>query len=134
MPPGAPFEFADRVRFADLDARGHLNNVAFLAIVEAARNAFLRHVDPGYDPTAPGARDLILVRTEIDYEGQAGWEDELGVELAPVDVSEDRLVLRFAVRSGDRTQATGTTVQRGFDYERQRPTRLPAAILAGLRA
>jgi acyl-CoA thioesterase FadM len=66
MSPRPPFTFADRVRFADLDARGHLNNVAFLAIVDAARNAFLRHVDPSYDPTAPGARDLILVRTEID--------------------------------------------------------------------
>jgi acyl-CoA thioester hydrolase len=134
MSPRPPFTFADRVRFADLDARGHLNNVAFLAIVEAARNAFLRHVDPSYDPTAPGARDLILVRTEIDYEGQAGWEEELGVEIAPADVSENRLVLRFAVRCGDRTLATGATVQRGFDYERQRPTALPAAILAGLRA
>jgi acyl-CoA thioester hydrolase len=134
MSSRGPFEFADRVRFADLDARGHLNNVAFLAIVEAARNAFLRHVDPAYDPTAPGPRDLILVRTEIDYEGQAAWEEELAVQIAPEDVTPDRLVLRFGVRAGERRLASGRTVQLGFDYEGQRPAGLPEAILAGLRA
>jgi acyl-CoA thioesterase FadM len=134
MSSAAPFRFADRVWFADLDARRHLNSVAFLAIVEAARDAFLRHVDRGYDPTAPGARDLILVRTEIDYEGQAGWEEELRVEIAPQTVADDRLILRFVLRAGERTLAAGRTVQLGFDYERQRTADLPPALLAGLRA
>jgi acyl-CoA thioester hydrolase len=128
-----PFVFSDRVRFGDLDARGHLNNVAFLAIVEAARNAFLRDVDPDYDPTAPGERDLILVRTAIDYQGQAGWEEELEVEVVPESVDEDRLVLGFALRAGDRMLATGSTVQLGYDYSRQRRVGLPPGIVAGLR-
>jgi acyl-CoA thioester hydrolase len=128
-----PFVFSDRVRFADLDARGHLNNVAFLAIVEAARNAFPSDVDPDYDPTAPGERNLILVRTAIDYQGQAGWEEELEVEVVPESVDDDRLVLGFALRAGNRTLATGSTVQLGYDHSRQRRVGLSTGIVAGLR-
>ena len=36
-----PFSFTDEVRFADLDAMGHLNNVAFLAFFESARVAYV---------------------------------------------------------------------------------------------
>ncbi|MCL3860346.1 thioesterase family protein [Actinotalea sp. K2] len=65
------------LRWADLDAYGHVNNVAVLRLLEEARIAvFWRHpeaVDPGAWPTAvldagPGASTHTLVaRQEIEY-------------------------------------------------------------------
>lgn len=133
-PAAAPFVFSDRVRFADLDARGHLNNVAFLALMEAARQAFLRELDPGYDPTRPQARDLILAHTEIDYRAQAGWEDDVVVELVPEDVDDNTFRLAFVMRVDDHLVAEGSAVLVGYDYEAQETTALPHGLRAKLDA
>ena len=43
----------ERVRFGDLDAMRHLNNVVFLRYFETARIAYLREIVPGHDPARP---------------------------------------------------------------------------------
>lgn len=132
MPERSPFVFVDRVRFGDLDARGHLNNVAFLQLVEAARQAFLREVDEGYDPTRPHSRDLILARNEIDYRAQASWDEDVTVELVPADVSDRSFDLGFRMSVGDRLVAEGSSTLVGFDYDNQEPATLPDALRRGL--
>ena len=46
----------ERVRFGDLDANRHLNNVVFLRYFESARIAFLGTLIPEHSPTNPEAR------------------------------------------------------------------------------
>jgi acyl-CoA thioester hydrolase len=43
----------ERVRFGDLDAMRHLNNVVFLRYFETARIAFMRKLVPEHDPSSP---------------------------------------------------------------------------------
>ncbi len=128
------FRFRERVRFADLDARGHLNNVAFLALVEAARQAFLKALGVGYEPTRPQVRDLILARNEIDYRAQASWEDEVLVRLWPEDIGDKSFRLRFEMCVGEKTIAEGHSAYVGFDYEQQEPAALEARLKAALEA
>ena len=130
-----PFTFRDHVRYADLDARGHLNNVAFLTFVEAARIAFLRSLDPEYDPTSPGRRDLILAHTAIDYRAQASFEEEILAEVTAEDVEDRRFGLRFRLRAGadGRMLAEARNVVVGFDYDAQEPADVPAALRDALR-
>mgnify|MGYP006159560931 CR=1 FL=1 len=45
----------ERVRFGDLDAMRHLNNVVFLRYFETARIAFMRDMFPTHDPAHPEA-------------------------------------------------------------------------------
>ncbi|MBO1751646.1 acyl-CoA thioesterase [Actinotalea sp. BY-33] len=80
------------VRWADLDAYGHVNNVAVLRLLEEARiAAFWRHAearDAGLWPTAvldagPGATTHTLVaRSEIEYLLPLGYRrDPVTVEM-----------------------------------------------------
>ena len=80
------------VRWADLDAYGHVNNVAVLRLLEEARiAAFWRHPearDAGLWPTAvldagPGATTHTLVaRSEIEYLLPLGYRrDPVTVEM-----------------------------------------------------
>lgn len=68
------------LRWADLDAYGHVNNVAVMRLLEEARiEAFWRHPDPGTgdDPGAPDAAVLdggpgartqtVVARHEVEY-------------------------------------------------------------------
>lgn len=128
------FRFRERVRFADLDARGHLNNVAFLALVEAARQAFLKELGVGYEPTRPQARDLILARNEIDYRAQACWEDEVLVRLWPEEIGDKSFRLRFEMCVGETTIAEGHSAYVGFDYEQQEAAALDPRLKAALEA
>lgn len=63
----APWTFgmADRVRFSELDALGHVNNTAYLRWFENVRLPYLgaRHVTD-YGPDSPR---LVLKRTSCDY-------------------------------------------------------------------
>ena len=47
------FVHRERVRFGDLDAMRHLNNVVFLRYFETARIAFMRDLFPKHDPAHP---------------------------------------------------------------------------------
>ena len=123
------------MRFADLDARGHLNNVAFLQFFEAARLAFIRHVHPEHDPTTTSNEDMILVHTDIDYRAQAKFEEEIRTLVTPSEVEPNKFRVSFEMRSGgdDRLLAEGTNVMVGFDYEKQETTEIAAPLYEGLR-
>ncbi len=68
-----PFVHHERVRFGDLDAMRHLNNVVFLRYFETARIAYLRELVPGHDPAHPeaGGFGLIFAACEIAYRSPA---------------------------------------------------------------
>ena len=46
------FSIVQRVRFGDLDAMQHMNNVEFLRYFETARIEFIRTIFPGRTPTS----------------------------------------------------------------------------------
>jgi YbgC/YbaW family acyl-CoA thioester hydrolase len=130
--PAEAFEYRDRVRFADLDARGHLNNVAFLQFVEAAQLAFIRHVHPAYDPTSTERLGLTLSRSEVDYLSPAGFEDEIVIRVWPTDVHADRFSLSFQLRDGGQIVAEATNTMLGYDHGAGRQAEIDPRLHAGL--
>src|SRR4051812_29486433 len=54
----------ERVRFGDLDANRHLNNVVYLRYFESARIAFMRTLWPDHDPTKAGGDQLGMIFAE----------------------------------------------------------------------
>ncbi len=131
-----PFVFVDRVRFADLDARGHLNNVAFLQFFEAARLAFIRELHPEHDPTVPTDEDLIVARTEIDYRAPAEFEEEIRTLVSAGDVERNKFTVRFEMRASrdDRLLAEGSNVVVGYDYEKGEAADVAEPLYEALRA
>jgi acyl-CoA thioester hydrolase len=116
------------VRYADLDPRGHLNNVALLTFFEAARIMYLRgRFDEG------DAHDLILVSQHIDYRAPGALGDELCTNLRPSNIRPKTFQLDFETMRDDVLVADGHGIYIGYDYERSAAKELSAAMSARLR-
>jgi len=109
---GAPWTFgiADRVRFAELDALGHVGHTAYLRWFESFRVAHLgdRGVT-GYDAGSPR---LVLRRVECDY-GAEMWLGETYVVTGRVaTLKASSFVMDYAVhvlRGGGPVEAVQAT-------------------------
>jgi acyl-CoA thioester hydrolase len=108
------------VRFRDLDAFGHVNNVVYLTYMESARLAYWAHVT--------GRRDwrqleMILARTEIDYRAPAGLDERLQVGVRCVSMRRSSFVLEFEVSEvgTGRVVAEARKVLVHYDYAAGQP-------------
>ena len=130
------FVHVERVRFGDLDAMRHLNNVVFLRYFETARIAYLRHLIPSHDPSSPEADDfgVIFAECQINYRAPVHFDEQVAVSCSVSDVRRSSFRVPFEMRVGDRLVAEGSGVLVAFDYVTQRSTPLPGPIRERLEA
>ena len=122
----------ERVRFGDLDAMRHLNNVVFLRYFETARIASSASCSPTHDPANPegDAFGIIFAECHIDYRSPVLFDevvddhvhDRRGAALGVPD--------ELPMTVGERLAAEGYGWLVGFDYVAQRASRLPDATRA----
>ena len=138
-----PFVHLERVRFGDLDAMRHLNNVVFLRYFETARIAYLRDLIPGHDPAHPeaGGFGLIFAACEIAYRSPATFDEEVAIRCRAEQPgrSSFRVAFEMAVGSigqapNERIIAEGHGVLVGYDYEQGRSRPLPDALRAAIQS
>ncbi len=129
--PGWPFSFVDRVRFGDLDAMRHLNNVAFLQFFESARIAYITTVVPSHRPTDPGDDwGLIFAECHINYRSPAFFDEEIRTHVRPAQLRRSSMRIEFRMTSeGDgRLLAEGWGALVGYDYAAGAPAPLTPAL------
>ena len=133
--PG-PYVHRERVRFGDLDAMRHLNNVVFLRYFETARIAFLRDLFPTHDPAHPetSRTGLIFAECHINYRSPVHFDEEVAVECSVGEIRRSAFQVLFTMRVGERVAAEGYGWLVGFDYETQGSTRLPDPLREALQA
>jgi acyl-CoA thioester hydrolase len=104
------------LRWADMDAYGHVNNVVFLRYLEEARIDFL------FRPDKEFKQGSVVARHEIDYKRQ------LVHRHAPVDIELWVTEIRAAsfTLAYDQIYVRASTVIVPFDFEAQRPRRITA--------
>ena len=121
------------VRFRDLDALGHVNNVVYLTYMESARIAWWVRVTG-----RPDFRDMtmILARTEIDYRAPATYGDRLEVGVRCASMRRSSFVLEFRIEGpgGARLVAEARKVLVHYDYEAARPTPIPPDLRERIKA
>jgi acyl-CoA thioester hydrolase len=124
------------IRFADVDAFGHVNNAKFLTYVEMARVRYFDEiVEWGYDWSKEG---IILARAEIDFIQPILFKDELTVFTRCSRIGRKSFDLEYqlsVIRDGKEIlKADACTVMVAFDYQRHQSIEVPAswreAILA----
>jgi acyl-CoA thioester hydrolase len=132
---GWPFSYVDRVRFGDLDAMRHLNNVAFLSFFESARIAYITQLVPDHQPTSPDPFGLIFAECHINYRAPAFYDDEIRTWVRPGDVARSSFRVYFEMRAeaDDRLLAEGYGVLVGYDYRAGRAMALPDAMRDALQ-
>jgi acyl-CoA thioester hydrolase len=120
----------ERVRFGDLDANRHLNNVVYLRYFETARIAFMRELWPAHDPTKAGGEQLGMIFAEchINYRSPVAFDEEVAISCWIGEVRRSACEVRFDMKVGERMAAEGWGWLVGFDYATQRAARLPDAL------
>jgi acyl-CoA thioester hydrolase len=124
------FVHTERVRFGDLDAMRHLNNVVFLRYFETARIAYLREIVPSHDPANPegDAFGLIFAECHINYRSPVVFDESVDVKCSIGNVKRSSFRVEFDMRVGARLVAEGYGVLVGFDYASQQAAQLPDAL------
>ena len=131
-----PFSVVERVRFGDLDAMGHLNNVEFLRFFETARIDYLATLVPDHSPTARSEFGWIFAECHIAYRAPAFFGDLLRTFIEPGELRRSSLRLDFRmVAEGDgRLVADGYGVLVGYAYAEGRPRPMPEEVRERLLA
>ena len=129
------FSHVERVRFGDLDAMRHLNNVVFLRYFETARIAYIQELLPAHDPSHPeGGFGLIFAECQIFYRSPGQFDEEVTVDLRIADVRRSSFRVEFRMRVGERLLADGYGTLVGYEYEHQRAAPLPEDLKERLAA
>jgi acyl-CoA thioester hydrolase len=120
----------ERVRFGDLDANRHLNNVVFLRYFETARIAYMRQIVPTHDPSKPesDAFGLIFAECHINYRSPVLFDQEVAVTCTIGNVKRSSFRVEFEMRVDSRLAAEGYGVLVGFDYGAQSAAQLPEEL------
>ncbi|MET8565934.1 thioesterase family protein [Streptomyces flaveolus] len=109
------------LRWADMDAYGHVNNVVFLRYLEEARIDFLFRPDKDFK------QGSVVARHEIDYKRQLVHRHEpVDIELWVTEVKAASFTLGYEVKDGDLVYVRASTVIVPFDFDAQRPRRITA--------
>ncbi|KUN32244.1 MULTISPECIES: acyl-CoA thioesterase [Streptomyces] len=109
------------LRWADMDAYGHVNNVVFLRYLEEARIDFLFRPDKDFK------QGSVVARHEIDYKRQLVHRHEpVDIELWVTEIKAASFTLAYEVKDGDLVYVRASTVIVPFDFDAQRPRRITA--------
>jgi acyl-CoA thioester hydrolase len=102
-----------RIRWSDVDAYGHVNNVKFYEYLQEARIAFLMQVN---DAGPAGRRGYVVARLDVDYRRPLVFRPEpIAVESWVTRVGRSSYDLRSRVVDGSETFADAHTVMVAFD-------------------
>ncbi len=115
----------ENVRFSDTDMIGHVNNVAFAALLESGRTAFshahlFRHV--------PRTSLIVMARVEIDYRRELHWPARVDIGTRIVAIGRSSYAMGQAVFLKDKCFATGRTTLVMIDRESRRSTAIPVSL------
>jgi acyl-CoA thioester hydrolase len=83
LPDHFPFSTRIRIRITDLNYGGHVGNDTFLALVQEARQQFLKH--HGYGELEFEGIGLIMADAIIEFKAELNFADEVEVFVAATD-------------------------------------------------
>jgi len=112
------------VRWADMDAYGHVNNVAFLRYLEEARIDFMFRLAPG-EGSASFRDGSVVARHEIDYLRPLVHRHEpVLVETWVRTISAASMTVAYEVKDELGVYARAVTVVVPYNLAEQRPRRI----------
>ncbi|QES50122.1 thioesterase [Streptomyces venezuelae] len=112
------------LRWSDMDAFGHVNNVVFLRYLEEARIDFMFRLAPG-NGSQSFQGGSVVARHEIDYKRPLVHRHEpVTIESWVTKIGAASLTIAYEVKDEDTVYVRASTVVVPFDLETQRPRRI----------
>ena len=121
-----PFRTHDKVRYADTDRQGHVNNAAFSTFLETGRVEFL------YDPARPLAAEdgaFVIVSLQLALVGEINWPGQVDIGTGVTKLGNSSLTLFQGLFQQGRQVATAETVI----VQMHEPTRKSHPLTDGAR-
>ncbi|MGC0421566.1 acyl-CoA thioesterase [Embleya sp. AB8] len=112
------------LRWSDMDAYRHINNVQYLRYLEEARvdMMFVLGEREGAKTLSEG---VVIARHEIDYKRPMVWRAEpVRVETWVTAIGAARFTLAYEIRDDEQLYATALSVLVPYSLDEQRPRRL----------
>ncbi|MET7300140.1 thioesterase family protein [Embleya sp. NPDC005575] len=112
------------LRWSDMDAYRHINNVQYLRYLEEARVDMMFTLGQ-----REGAKSLsegvVIARHEIDYKRPLVWRAEpVRVETWVTRIGAARFTLAYQIKDDEQVYATALSVLVPYSLDEQRPRRL----------
>lgn len=115
-----------KVRFADLDVLGHVNNSIYLSYFEMARvHYFAELLGAQWDWKKDG---IILVKNEIEYHLPIVLHDEPEIEIFLMNLGNKSFTLGYRVEVKGKLHASGSSTLVGFNAETSTTIEIPAKM------
>ncbi|MFB7515007.1 acyl-CoA thioesterase [Streptomyces sp. NPDC056144] len=115
------------LRWSDMDAFGHVNNVVFLRYLEEARIDFMFRLAPG-DGSPSFSGGSVVARHEIDYKRPLVHRHEpVTIESWVTKIGAASLTIAYEIKDTEHSDVVyvrASTVVVPFDLESQRPRRI----------
>lgn len=116
--------FSCPLRWADMDAYGHVNNVAFLRYLEEARIDFMFRLAPA-EGSATFAGGSVVARHEIDYlRPLVHRRAPVTIETWVKEIAAASMTLGYEVKDDKTLYARASTVVVPYNLDHQRPRRI----------
>lgn len=116
------------VRWGDMDAFGHVNNVTFVQYVESGRVDYFETIVGSFDHTTDGP---IMGEVTCRYLAQVQYPADLTIGTRAVAFTPRTMTLQTGIFVGDADEpaalARATVVW--FDYPTQKSTTIPSALI-----
>jgi acyl-CoA thioester hydrolase len=125
-----PLRTSDKIRYADTDRQGHVNNAVFATFMETGRVEIL------YDPLMPLAEPgsaFVIARLAVDFGAEIVWPGEVQIGTRVIAIGRSSLTLEQGLFQSGRCAAKGETVIVQMDEMTRRSRALSSAARDRLR-
>ena len=118
-----------RVRYAEIDAQGHVNNAVYLSYFEVGRVEWLRAAGLSYRELEEQGYGIVVVEVLAHYRRAAFFDDELTLRTELADLSRASMRFEYVVSRDGELLVTGHTRHACVDLATGKPIRVPEELL-----
>lgn len=123
--PNYPTHIVEKLRYADTDRQGHINNAIFATLFESGRVAFL--YDP-LRPLAPAGAQFVIAKLSISFLQELNWPGDVSVGTGIAHIGRSSFHLTQGVFSGAECAATAESIIVLMDEATRKSTPLPEPL------
>ena len=123
-------DYKVEIRFADIDAMGHVNNAVYFTYCEQARIYFFAHaLNRSWDWRKLG---ILVAHNEIDYYKPILLQDQINVEVSCLAIGTKSFTLGYKFFRGEELCSKGASVLVCYSHELKQTQQIPPEWMAML--
>jgi acyl-CoA thioester hydrolase len=126
-----PLKTREKLRYADTDRQGHVNNAVFATMLETGRLEIL------YDPEQHLASEdcaFVIVHLNLDFHAEIFWPGEVQIGTRIIKIGKSSISFKQALFQNERCVATANSVVVHANKSRKESEPLTKAAAAYLKS